>query len=120
MAGAALDGVALVLLTAAGAALGVLAVFDVPLLAPPLPFSLGLPAVLLANAAVTWWALSAVTRPWLGALPMGAFTAVVLVAWAGGPGGDAVIRADSPRGLLLLAAAAAPAGFAYLRWFRTA
>lgn len=110
-----MNGAALVCLTVAGAALAVLGVFAVPLTLWPVPFSLALPVLLLCNVAVTALAGSVSSRPWQALLPMGAWTAVVLLAWVGGPGGDAVIPADNPRGLVLLALAAIPAGVVFVR-----
>lgn len=92
-----------------------MAVFDVPAYLRPIPFNLSALLLLLANFVVVLLASAISARPLHVALPMVAWVMVVLVFWLGGPGGDVVIPANSPRGLLLLAMGVVPAGYALLR-----
>lgn len=112
---AAAEGTALAFLTVAGAVLAVMAVFDVPAYLRPIPFNLSALLLLAANLVLVRLAAGISARPLHVAAPMIAWVLVVLVAWLGGPGGDAVIPADSPRGLLLLAMGVIPAAYAILR-----
>jgi hypothetical protein len=111
----AAEGAALASLVVAGAVLAVMAVFDVPAYLRPIPFNLSALLLLLANFVVVLLASAISARPLHVALPMVAWVMVVLVFWLGGPGGDVVIPANSPRGLLLLAMGVVPAGYALLR-----
>jgi hypothetical protein len=114
-AGVLLDRAALGMLTAASMVLAVAAALAMPVRLYPVPFSLGIPFFFLVNLGLAHLARGLGYRSWPAFLPMIGWLVVVAVAWAGGPGGDAVVPANTPHGLVLLVLGTVPSAIVYWR-----
>ncbi|MBB3036082.1 hypothetical protein [Hoyosella altamirensis] len=108
---ARIDYIILGVLCVDGFVLGLISVFYLPsyLGGVPFPFSVFLAAV--GNILLVEAARRLGFRRSLAALPVVGWVIAVLLAFAGGPGGDIVVPAADARGLFLVVGGLVPVGF---------